>query len=475
MMYRPPVAARPPRTNHELMTGAIAFALAFAVDAVAVAEYDVRCARRCAELSVEAAVPAAMGNRFVIDTGFGSYLKEAQYEDGGRWVAADARGDAVAAPRCRARACRLRYRMRLAEAARQMQDRGRAFAQDGMLVAPPSSWLLRPARAAAGGRFRLRVAPPGDARFATGLFRGRSDGEYEGALDSLEDAPYSAFGPFAVQTIRVGKQSVEVAIAPGLEARRRDLTAWVEAAARDVSGYYGKYPVPRALVLILEGRRGVTRGRTLGNGGASVTIWVAPGTTPAALAADWLLVHEMVRFGLPNLPREHRWVEEGLATYVEPLARAARGRLTASEVWMGLLEGLPRGVPGKGDRGLDDSRTWASTYWGGALFGFLADLAIRERTNNRRSLRDALRGVQAAGGTIAVRWPLERTLAAGDAATGVPVLRELHEKMGRKRGDVNLGDVWRRLGVSRKGNAVAFDDTAPLARVRRSMTEGASR
>ena len=84
-----------------------------------------------------------------------------------------------------------------------------------------------------------------------------------------------------------------------------------------------------------------------------------------------------------------------------------------------------------------------------------------------------MRGVQAAGGTIAVRWPLERTLAAGDAATGVPVLRELHEKMGRKRVDVNLDDSWRRLGVSRKGRTVSFDDAAPLARVRKSMTDGA--
>ena len=308
----------------------------------------------------------------------------------------------------------------------------------------------------------------------TGLFTGESGGAYEGVLDDLEDAPYSAFGPFAAHTVRVGKQVVEVAIAPGLEARRRELTTWVDAAARDVAAYFGKYPVPRALVLVLEGRRGVTRGKTLGNGGASVTIWVAPTTTPEALAADWLLVHEMVRFGLPNLPREHRWLEEGFATYVEPLARAARGRLTASDVWMGLLAGLPQGVPGKTDRGLDDSRTWASTYWGGALFSFLADVAIRERTDNRRSLRDALRGVQAAGGTIAVRWPLERTLAAGDAATGVPVLRELHDKMGRKRVDVNLDDAWRRLGVSRHGKTVAFDDKAPLARVRRSMTDGAT-
>lgn len=453
------------------MTAAVVLALA--IDGGAAVNYTVACARRCAELRVEMAVPAALGSRLVVESGFGPYLKDVEYEDGARWLPAEGRGDELTASRCRGRACRVRYRVRLAEAARGMSDRGRVFAQDDMVVAPPSVWLLRPRGAAAGARFLLRVEPPRDARVATGLFAA-ADGGYEGALEDLENAPYSAFGAFSAQTLRVGKQSVEVAIAPGLEGRRRDITAWVDAAAKDVAAYFGRYPVPQALVLVLEGRRGVTRGKTVGNGGASVMIWVSPTTTPAALAADWLLVHEMVRFGLPNLPREHRWLEEGFATYVEPLARAGRGRLAAPEVWVRLLDGLPQGLPGKTDRGLDDSRTWASTYWGGALFSFLADVAIRERTANRKSLRDALRGVQAAGGTIAVRWPLERTLAAGDAATGVPVLRELHAKMGRKRVDVNLDDVWRRLGVSRKGNAVVFDDKAPLARVRKSMTEAAT-
>jgi predicted metalloprotease with PDZ domain len=50
----------------------------------------------------------------------------------------------------------------------------------------------------------------------------------------------------------------------------------------------------------------------------------------------------------------------------------------------------------------------------------LADLEIREKSENRRSLDDALRGVLAAGGTAAVRWNIERALDEGDRATGMP-------------------------------------------------------
>ncbi|NJN46354.1 MAG: hypothetical protein HC808_07635 [Candidatus Competibacteraceae bacterium] len=38
--------------------------------------------------------------------------------------------------------------------------------------------------------------------------------------------------------------------------------------------------------------------------------------------------------------------------------------------------------------------------------------------------------------------------------------------------DVDLDDLWHRLGVSITGQHVAFDDTAPLAWLRRALTNG---
>jgi hypothetical protein len=224
------------------------------------------------------------------------------------------------------------------------------------------------------------------------------------------------------------------------------------------------------VVLVLPSDRGrVGFGTTLGNGGGAIMIWVGRGAGPAELRSDWVLAHEMVHLGIPNLPRAHRWLEEGIATYVEPIARARRGTITAEEMWAGLVKGLPNGLPQAGDRGLDRTHTWGRTYWGGALFCFLADLEIRERTRNRRSLDDALRGILSAGGDIAVSWPLERLLREGDRATGVPVLAELHARMGARPEDVDLDTLWRRLGVRAAGDTVAFDDSAPLAAVRRSI------
>jgi predicted metalloprotease with PDZ domain len=422
------------------------------------------------ELRVEVTLRSGLGRALAVDRGMGAYVRDPEVQDGGSWRAIERRDDRFHVPSCPSNPCRLRYRFALAEAA-QLHDRNRATEQRGAFLAPPSSWLLRPVE---GGdlRFRLEVTTPPGTTFATGLFPVPDGAAYEATLEDLEEAPYSGFGPFETSRIHVPGGVVDVAVAPGeREVSSSALTAWAERAGRAVAGYYAHYPVPRVLVLILpSGRRPVGFGTTLGNGGASIMMWVGRSATEADLLRDWVLTHEMIHTAFPNMPRTQRWLEEGIATYVEPIARARAGTLSVEEMWKGLVDGLPKGLPRPGDPGLDDARTWGSTYWGGALFCFLADLQIRERTGNRRSLDDALRGINAGGGSIAVRWPLRRALDAGDRATGTHVLRDLYGKMGEAPMKVDLDELWRRLGVVANGRDVRFDDRAPLAFVRRSIT-----
>src|SRR5262249_5325506 len=186
---------------------------------------------------------------------------------------------------------------------------------------------------------------------------------------------------------------------------------WIRNSANVVAKYYGFFPVERVLLLVLPGGgNGFGYGKTLGNGGASILLPIGLATTARELDEDWMLVHEMVHLGFPSVPRQHLWLEEGIATYVEPFARARAGRLSVEEAWRGLMRGLPNGLPERGDRGLDNTHTWGRTYWGGALYCLLADLEIRERTAGKRSLDDALRAILSAGGNVAVRWDLSRAL-----------------------------------------------------------------
>jgi hypothetical protein len=221
------------------------------------------------------------------------------------------------------------------------------------------------------------------------------------------------------------------------------------------------------VIVVPGGRRAVGYGTTMGNGGASIMIWLGPTAGDGDLRRDWVLTHEMVHLGLPNVPRAHRWLEEGLATYAEPIARARRGRLRAAEVWADLVRRTPQGVPGAG--GLDANRGFGAIYWGGALFWLLADVEIRDRTGGRRTLEDALRGVRDAGGSIAVSWDVERVLTTADEAVGVRVLKPLFDRLARSAERVDLPLLWARLGLEDAGG-IRFRDDAPLAAIRRAIT-----
>src|SRR4051812_19219573 len=106
----------------------------------------------------------------------------------------------------------------------------------------------------------------------------------------------------------------------------------------------------------------------------------------------------------------------GAATYVEPVARARAGQLSAERVWAEFVRQMPNGLPGPKDRGLDYTSSWARTYWGGALFCLVADVEIRKRSDNRLGLQDALRAILENGGTLDHRWKFRKAWGSVDGA-----------------------------------------------------------
>lgn len=278
-------------------------------------------------------------------------------------------------------------------------------------------------------------------------------------------------------TYMVGTSRVDVNVDDGpLQVSNQDLMQWVQWAADSVKTYFGRYPVPEVrLRVIPTSGEGVRGGTTFGeDNGGFIRIHVGSQTKMADLADDWMLTHEMVHLGFPSMTRNHHWIEEGIATYVEPIARVRAGHMDVHEMWFELVRDLHQGLPQSGDQGLDHTHTWARTYWGGALFCFLADMEIRKQTNNRKGLDDALRGILDAGGDIRHDWQLIDTLRIGDQAVGVSVLGPLYDKMKDQPYDVDLPAMWKDLGVERTGNTVRFLDSAPLAKTRAAITYGNS-
>jgi hypothetical protein len=283
--------------------------------------------------------------------------------------------------------------------------------------------------------------------------------------------PYAAFDRLPATRIVVRGGEIVVGIASGpLDLPRARLLDWIERCANVVVTYYGRFPAQHTRLLVVpRAGRGVSGGRAWGHRGAAVRITIGEHATDAELARDWVLVHELTHLAFPSVPRRHHWIEEGLASYVEPVARAQSGQLDPRAVWSELAAGLPKGLPQAGDRGLDHTPTWGRTYWGGALFALLADVEIRRQTQNRLGLQDALRAILAAG-NIEMASPLEPLIEIGDRATGTRVLGTLYARMKDHGAPVDLDALWGALGVQPEGGTVRFDDAAPLAATRQAIT-----
>jgi hypothetical protein len=281
----------------------------------------------------------------------------------------------------------------------------------------------------------------------------------------------------ATYQLKVADSLIQVDFAEGpLDLPKETILAHVQAAASAVATYYGRFAVPRARILLIPAadRRGILQGTTWGGrfGFPGFTrIRIGEHTTASDLAGDWTTTHELVHMAFPSLPDNQHWMEEGLATYIEPIARVMTGELTPQKVWGDVVRDMPKGEPETDDEGLDRTATWGRTYWGGAMFCLVADVQIRRETNNRKGLQDALRAIVAAGGTIDQDWDLPRALEIGDRATGTHVLTTMYNDWKDKPVTVDLPKLWSELGVVPGPEGVRLVSDAPLAKVREAITK----
>lgn len=244
---------------------------------------------------------------------------------------------------------------------------------------------------------------------------------------------------------------------------------WISRSEGIVAAYYGRFPTSSLRVQVVpEDGGGVHGGKTWSG---FIRLGVGRDVTQAQLMDDWVLVHEMTHLALPDVGESQSWFSEGLAVYIEGIAREQAGNRTQEDVFSEQMKQMPRGLPQPGDAGLDHTHTWARTYWGGAMFCFLADVEIHRRTGNRMGLQDAMRAVAASSGGLSADWPITRVFATADAATGTKVFEELYAQMKDKPVAPDLHELWAKLGVVSEGGTVTLRDDAPLADVRRAIMQ----
>jgi hypothetical protein len=288
------------------------------------------------------------------------------------------------------------------------------------------------------------------------------------ALLTTHGAPEQ--GP-EIATLEIAGSVIDVTLpSESMKLSRDDLLGWVRGAANAVATYYGRFPVPHLTLKIRSSNgSGIRHGVTYPRDGGLILISVGRDADIAETKDDWVLIHEMIHLAFPSMPDDQHWIEEGISTYVEPVARVRVGLMSLDEFWRTFVRDMPKGEPASGDEGLDNTHTWGRTYWGGAMFCLLADVRIRERTRDRKGLEDALRGINQGGGNITEDWDIEKAFVLGDKATGTTVLEDLYKQMRDKPAPVDLNQLWKKLGVSVNDGVLQFNDKAPEANIRKAM------
>src|SRR3569833_3020809 len=104
------------------------------------------------------------------------------------------------------------------------------------------------------------------------------------------------------------------------------IVEWVTRSAQIVAHYYDRFPTSSLRVrVIAEEGDGVRSGKTWGYNGGFIRIQVGRQVTGDQLHIVWVLVHVMTHLALPDVGDDHDWLSEGLAVYVEGVARVQAG------------------------------------------------------------------------------------------------------------------------------------------------------
>ncbi|MDX2205777.1 MAG: hypothetical protein NW223_23705 [Hyphomicrobiaceae bacterium] len=285
------------------------------------------------------------------------------------------------------------------------------------------------------------------------------------------DAPFSAAVPS--RPVHFGDTRITLYYDPAnFKISERDIDEWVLRSARATASFFGRFPAKDVAIALQPGRgRDIMEGEATYDPKPRIRLVLGREMTRERLKRDSTLVHEMAHLGFPDMDDAHLWLHEGLATYVEYVARAQAREIKPAEMWARLALIAQQGLPAENERqGLERTRDEDRRYYGGALFWLVADVEIRKRTGNGRGVQDAIRAIFNAGGTLAIDTTPEEVMKQGDRAVGVPVLSELFPTWRKTAVSPDLDSLWQSLGIEPNGSRTRLVNSAPLADVRRAIT-----
>lgn len=353
------------------------------------------------------------------------------------------------------------------------------------VIATPDLWLWRPEPFSEDARLRLRAEP---SAFDAALPWVQEDG----ARLLVSPATYrlksdAAFGRFATEELQLAGTRLAVARLDDGRAPPA-LARWLTESVRAVATVPGSYPAARVNVLVVPTH--VSRPIVVGfysRGGGPTALFYVGDTAPELDDADleatgrWALTHELAHALLPPVQPQDAWLNEGIATWYQDLLARRTGLLRDDvSYWTELLRGLQTGRARAAEDRLSlveasqrmhATGAYQHAYWGGVALALLAEVEAAEQG---ASLDDWVRELRRRFPHDDQARSARQLLAAIDSGKASVAARALERAFERHKDEPwpDVEPTLARLGVrvDEKG-VVTLDDAAPLARVRRAITQ----
>lgn len=259
------------------------------------------------------------------------------------------------------------------------------------------------------------------------------------------------------------------------------IRGWIENAALGVTTVHGRFPWPRARIIVLpnaQGNEAIPWAFVQRGGGLSAQFFINHRLPDEELLTEWTLFHELAHMLLPKIVAQDAWLSEGLASYYQNVLRARRGVISTLNAWQRMHAGFARGRKSQVGSTLADATErmyrnagFMRVYWQGAALLALADYRVRLRTEGRHSLDSALAGIAQCCMTLDGEWRARDLLARMDAITGTRVFTELHDQQIPSPEFPDLRELYDGLGFVVREGELQFTESAPHVTLREAIMQ----
>jgi M61 glycyl aminopeptidase len=290
-----------------------------------------------------------------------------------------------------------------------------------------------------------------------------------------------AIGEVSRHSLRLGTTSLAIDIVgKQTPAAQQRYVAWIDQTSKALAGLYGRLPIPWVQVMIIPqppGPEVVPWGEVTRLGADSVVLFVDQSRALDALTMDWVAIHEFSHLLHPFLQRRDSWLTEGLASYYQNVLRAQAGTVTPSDAWRALAAGFARGRRQTDGRTslaaateqMLDRRLFMRVYWSGAALALLADVELRQRTQQRMSLARVLAEFASCCLPAAEPWTARAVLREFDKIAGLAVFERLVDQYLETTEFPSLASAYVALGIIEHRGKLNFSTHPAARRLRESI------